>query len=55
MEFVGNTDKDFDDFCRNYECSKAPTVILFDEKMQELGRAHDLEEVKEMLVKHGDA
>ncbi len=51
---MDESDKFFTKTCEDFEASKAPTCIMFNEKMVELGRAHDVEELKELLTKYED-
>ena len=57
--FMGDTHKDFTKNVEAHGAVSAPTVILFGEchpdgSMDELGRAGDVEELKELLTKYKD-
>ncbi len=57
--FLPSNHPDFMANVEAHQATKAPTVILFGEKkkdgsMDELGRAHDVEELKELLTKYED-
>jgi glutaredoxin len=55
IQLMDEHDKFFKKTCEDFEATSAPCILLFDKKMVELGRAHDVEGVKELLKKHEDA
>lgn len=51
MEFVDETHPWFASQCEKYGATKAPTVIVFDNDDNELGRAHNVLDLKALLRK----
>lgn len=49
IRMIDETDEDFSKWCKDYNATQAPTIILFDDYGEEIDRAGDLEELKEIL------
>ena len=51
MEFINENDPWFASQCKKYDAVQAPTVIIFGDNDEELGRANELQELKVLLRK----
>ena len=49
IQLMGEDDKFFKQTCDKFKANEAPTVIMFDEKMEEIGRSHNVAELKALL------